>query len=588
MQICLIPPPPCHTILFTLSLPSIPQELPFPPYWDAQLDRISAEELDAPHSAYALDKSAWIAVVLQEVTFNMLTMTVSARFLDDSVEEWPLMGRECLDALNRVLQDVREAADIGERERQRLMAARVPVPAPTPTKVSKHKKQRSLAVISYIVSLVSSPRSPSPPPPVSAPAFPVKTFQEPDASSCASNEQSRGLRFRARSSLVDAYRRFVITELKTRLPEGGYIAWTANSMLARSMEHMAYLVQQAGGIVPDLNRRPSFYKDDGLTPSPSATLTVPSPFFEEEENDWRSFAESGSTDTDGSSLHTPLDTPVLQRSSRSQCNVPRSPSPGSMSPEDLETYSSLHGQSMRLRQLLVNIQISTKNIAMEEQSMLSVLEIRSKRRAWSNKQFKGGAHMVHVGLSTPLHSSPLARFQPVTGESLLAPPPTQQLSTRTIEYDVSCLFPVSEESEDEDLEAGLLFPASRHDMASEAPQLERPQIRPRTRSIHPLHALELDTSMSPDPPMLYVPPPPPVPAHATLPPPPAYRRDAPPAPAPMRKPVERHSVFDPNYADGASEFTLAMDMPYAPRQHRRRSGQGFHDEWLPGIVEYQC
>ena len=47
----------------------------------------------------------------------------------------------------------------------------------------------------------------------------------------------------ARSALLGAYRCFVVQELKSHLPQGGYTVWIAQSTLRRTEEHMASLAE---------------------------------------------------------------------------------------------------------------------------------------------------------------------------------------------------------------------------------------------------------------------------------------------------------------------------------------------------------
>ena len=62
----------------------------------------------------------------------------------------------------------------------------------------------------------------------------------------------RALRRRARSTLVDAFRRFVLPELSRRFPVHGYYVWVLQSMLRRTLARMSELVDLFGGRVPDM------------------------------------------------------------------------------------------------------------------------------------------------------------------------------------------------------------------------------------------------------------------------------------------------------------------------------------------------
>ena len=66
---------------------------------------------------------------------------------------------------------------------------------------------------------------------------------------------SKELRQRARSALLGAYRCFVVQELKSRLPQGGYTVWIAQSTLRRTEEHMASLAEFAASTVSTTSTR---------------------------------------------------------------------------------------------------------------------------------------------------------------------------------------------------------------------------------------------------------------------------------------------------------------------------------------------
>jgi hypothetical protein len=162
MLLKLVPPFPDPTVLFTLNFPILPSNVQLPQAWLNQITILNIDELDLPTSFHALDKSIAITVLLQEVVFDIRTLTVSCLFTDGVKEEWPLMGAACLKALESVLQDVntsslqedrdaeREAEQHRwrESEREKLLALSIP-PSPKPT---KHKKQRSLlmSLVAYV------------------------------------------------------------------------------------------------------------------------------------------------------------------------------------------------------------------------------------------------------------------------------------------------------------------------------------------------------------------------------------------------------------------------------------------------------
>ncbi|KAI0059932.1 hypothetical protein BV25DRAFT_997906 [Artomyces pyxidatus] len=598
MQVRLVAPN-VSTVVFPLSLHPLPSNVGIPQNWDAQLQRLASEDLDVPRSVYALDKSAWLTAILEDVTFDMESMTVSVAFSDGHVEEWPLMNRGCVKMLDGILADIQRLADQPRKEKTQEGPVSPPSTPTSPTskKPVKHKKSRSF--LARMASLMSSnAQSPAPPTPVEEVQPPP--VQEPEVDYVRLPKPLReAIRLRARSALLDAYRRFIVSELNARLPAAGYSVWIAESMLRRALEHMDYLVKQAGGVPPDPRQIPSSIQDNRIFHSAQASYT-PSPFFDEEEGDWRSLTDTISTDTDGSSLHTPLNTPVCTQVFRGDDSRPRSVAVPGYTLQDLETYAFLGRQALELKQSLVRVEVAYRNTVMEDRQCLAVLEIRSKRRAWSNRQFKGGASVADVGFATPTRPSPLGRHEPFTRDTLSS---ASFLLTRTVEYDVACLFPVTEEREEEDTEAGLFFSATLAEESVNIP-LERPQIRVRTHSMHRLQGLDLDPMFSPDPPVLIVPP---TSASTSLP----VRKQhpgldidpllspdppvliVPPAPLPVHKhhgptfvaPLPKPSpLFDHDVGvDAMTEFTLAMDVPYSVQEFGGK-GTYEHDDWLPGVV----
>ena len=149
MRLRLISHPPTPMMLFTISF--VPADVhPLPLNWDSQLAMLSSADLEQPRSIYALDSSAWLTEILEEVTFDVVSLTVSVVFTDGHTEDWPLMDRTCIDALEDVLNIVRPAI-------RRPTPTPPPAPPSSPSspvfkKPAKHKKQRSLLMqlVQYI------------------------------------------------------------------------------------------------------------------------------------------------------------------------------------------------------------------------------------------------------------------------------------------------------------------------------------------------------------------------------------------------------------------------------------------------------
>jgi len=140
-------------MLFTISF--IPTDLqPLPLNWDSQLAILTATDLELPRSIYALDMSTWLTEILEQVTFDVVSLTVSAVFTDGHTEDWPLMDRACI----RILEGIVD----GLRQTVHQPAPSSPPAPPSPSvshvfkKPVKHKKQRSLLMqlVQYIVSFL--------------------------------------------------------------------------------------------------------------------------------------------------------------------------------------------------------------------------------------------------------------------------------------------------------------------------------------------------------------------------------------------------------------------------------------------------
>ncbi|KAI0034790.1 hypothetical protein K488DRAFT_83634 [Vararia minispora EC-137] len=453
MQIRILPESSLPSIIFSFSLPDLPQELPIPQTWEVERQRIVAEDLDVPRSIYAFDKSSWISSIVQDVTFDLMSLTICVYFHDSSQEEWPLADQGCVRSLRNLLDEVRTAA---EEERARNQPVSAPISSESQvTRIVRHKKKGSL--FQFVVSLVSL--SAAQPSPVacssSTPEIPLSDIVTDLLLS------HHPLRFRARSVLVDAYRRFVISELKSRLPPAGYTAWAANNMLRDTMDRMSNLIQRNGGIIPP----PPLYSAPSVTRRSATHLF----YDEDEEADAYSLSESLSTDTDGSSVHTPLSTPVgteVRRYDRQSTQQSSS--------SEIVAYHTLQQQALQLRQLLVHVEITHRNEECEVRQLSAVLEVRSKRRAWSNRAYCGGATQAEIGLAMPKVSSPLARCDPITPETLEARREYHSLPRRRVEFDTTSLSIIAEEGR-------LTFPG---DEVLAPPPLLRPRIRVRTHSSH--------------------------------------------------------------------------------------------------------
>lgn len=216
--------------------------------------------------------------------------------------------------------------------------------------------------------------------------------------------------------------------------------WNLQSLLRRIDLRMQQLVQGLGGSLPSVHKRPSTSR---LRISPSALPESP---FDDASSSTSS--TSGSDDTDASSVHTPRDSyaeyPVMYRPSNSDdalINAERGivaapqlvpsrsqedthmnrqcPAPQPQQEGPLAEYTSLHASTLCLRALIHRTESTEQAFAADRCAHLAILEVKSKRRAWSSRDLLGNAQMAHAGLGCPLRSSPLAYCKVITPDTAL-------------------------------------------------------------------------------------------------------------------------------------------------------------------------
>ncbi|KZT00687.1 uncharacterized protein LAESUDRAFT_528824 [Laetiporus sulphureus 93-53] len=635
MLIYLLPDGPHPRVYHTVNFTDPYNRVPLPNNWAAQLHCLHMDELDLPTATHALDKACWLTAIIDELVFDMVSQTVSCSFSNGPTLQWSLRRQPaCVAALEDVLADLAQSRNEQDKERAATQPSpkattpkqrHVSLPPPVLTKSAKHKKQRSL--LSSLISSFNKLGSGTPPQDVPTTPSPSRSSFSPPSSpsrvcwklaadflppsqktplaQTLSRPLSMVLQARARSRLVDAFRRFVLAEVKARITPGGYAHWAARCMLRRSENHMAWLVQESGGVFLDLTRpMPPSRMTSALSGKTLVSVGDASTEDGDDEVDRRSLTPSMSTETDGSSIHTPVDSPSHspfapppppKHTGSTAQRMPRSPSPAEFTAEDWATYQSLNAQCMRLRQLLVRMDAARADTEQDERNFQAVLEVKSRRRAWSNRVYMGGAPLSGIGLALPFRSSPLARCESVTPELLC----TTLLEVSTGDHNIATLFPVSEEDEDEEdsVPFSLAPDAALRDLESGLlPPLTRPQMRARTHSMHPMRALDVDLPLCPDPPKLLVPPQPP-PMTATRP-----MTPTPPLYQPLNKSLletqtkcelfehaERGGEDEHELGVGVGvrvgpEFTLAMDLP--PPYARTVGAE--HDGWIDSREEVSC
>ncbi|KAI0783279.1 hypothetical protein C8Q75DRAFT_737047 [Abortiporus biennis] len=431
MIIRLFPATQVPSVLFTLSFSNhLPPALPVPQAYLNQLHILSQYDLEPPNSFHVLDKAVGMIALLHEVSFDLSPTSkpgcqdqviVKCTFIDGEVKQWTIANRGCVEALQGVLRDVEWSSMQAEREKYEKFGTKPPNVEPTPpppTPVKKHKKQKSLlmSLVALVQSASSSSssshavRAPSPPPPPPAPPCDLS---------------SHLLRRRARSALVNAFRRHVLCTISHSFVSVtfGFTTWVVQSTLRKNEEKVEALIREAGLTLTMSGDGQEIHTFGSAKTSSSGsrTLVSDSPFFDDESDEGEE--ETSSTDTDGSSVHTPteslLHTPfppspsVLKKPRPNAQHIPRTPSPpsppSSPSANTLSFLNTLSTVSHRLHNLLSNLHNTHATALNEEKQMLAVLEVKSKRRAWSNKDLLGGAKMNDLGFGMPEKSSPLGR-----------------------------------------------------------------------------------------------------------------------------------------------------------------------------------
>ncbi|EIW79677.1 hypothetical protein CONPUDRAFT_144878 [Coniophora puteana RWD-64-598 SS2] len=271
MLLRLIPPSPQPTVLYTLGFAqSLP--LPLPRAWSAQHQLLtSVLALPAPVSIHALDRSASLVALAHDVSLDVAALEVRVTFVDGRLVTLP-MEDGLVRMLENVMADVRRSsgdncsdADTNEEE----CSTRSSSPTASPLTIfKKHKRQRSL-----LLSLISSaiprvilgpPTRPATPQPPSSPTTPTTPTRSSTPSSLSKpavlpprpsdpdeNMDASALRRRARSTLVDAWRRHVqsaivsgFSEERAQLvsfPNAGYIEWVVRGRMDEVLIQMAQL-----------------------------------------------------------------------------------------------------------------------------------------------------------------------------------------------------------------------------------------------------------------------------------------------------------------------------------------------------------
>ncbi|KAG1859202.1 hypothetical protein F4604DRAFT_1160385 [Suillus subluteus] len=267
MLIRLVPSVSHGTVLYNVSFPINFPNLPTPPAWSNQLHILtSVLRLEPPQNIHVFDRSVGLVARITEVIFDVPAKEVVVSFVDGRIEKLP-MNSQCMQMLQGVVDDVKACSELESRRDSfecptsasicSSVVSSQDIPSissapPKSPKLSRHKKQRSL-LFSLISSLV--PRSLSPPPapppspttpyPSSPPPLPPIPPITPRNTSFSPIPQSPVspynpafppltdppiLRRRARATLIDAWRRHVVSALSAHNYYAGYTEWVLRSM----------------------------------------------------------------------------------------------------------------------------------------------------------------------------------------------------------------------------------------------------------------------------------------------------------------------------------------------------------------------
>lgn len=145
--------PSVPAVMHTVSWPQYNENYLIPATWQNLLQALKQDDLDEPETLFNLDKAVGITTLLDVVTFDVPSMTVSCVFTDGSTEEWPLIEGNCVRLIEAVAQDVndaqleREMENDMEKEKERV--ANLP---PVIVRPARHKRQRSLlmSLVAYV------------------------------------------------------------------------------------------------------------------------------------------------------------------------------------------------------------------------------------------------------------------------------------------------------------------------------------------------------------------------------------------------------------------------------------------------------
>lgn len=461
MLLRLIPSAPFPTVLFTLTFPSLPDDLPLPHAWLNVAETLQTHDLPPPPCIHALDTAAAPVALIDTVTFDLARGELTCAWIDGAADAHPIPP-ECIAALEQIVEDVSLASIEAQREQHRARAAECP-PTPhsslnkppaavTQCQAAKHKRRRStfFSMVSAILSTSSAANSAPPLPLPCLEAPELVSSSVPAASAAPAAElaapnrgpRSRFLRRRARSLLVDTFRRFVLPLYPAR---ASYDTWSIASLLRRTALQARDVLDRAAPVARAVGVRalpcPDGEDEDAFPAWP---------YLDDESDDscGSDAASCCSSTVDESSVDTPRegeldvfvavraadedDDPFFPRAALAakqlaSPSTARPPSGATISQAHVdraalaalaEEYGALQTHASKLRVLRAYLDGQRERVLAEERAFGEALEERAVRRASSSLGFASRSVASFVAsrpdFSRPFARSPLAAQRPAT------------------------------------------------------------------------------------------------------------------------------------------------------------------------------
>ncbi|KAG8853081.1 hypothetical protein FRB91_005465 [Serendipita sp. 411] len=449
MQLQLKPHSPHAVILFAFTLPSLPSALPAPVAYTSQLESLNTD-LDPPPSLYSLDKAAWAVYVVKYVIFDLPKLTVEVKMVDGSEFKWPMTGEQTL--LLQVHQDVQQSACEWERKKRRDLDATVRQEdneedisserSPSPSSTGHSHQGGGSSPMDQCQDM--PPSAPSIHHDLDIPALSTSAYTYPVRSQFTTKfiSTSRVLRHRARSTLVDCFRRWVIPTIRERLQwgffapydamepakDGGetkwdkmstatdaYLDWACRSMIRRRESSLAELLHLH---VPDVN------SEQGDVESEPEDTELDQPGVESCRSSVSSALVSPisgssrvSTSPDRTSLsdldlggsENPLPISTSSTSHLSSSSEIPSSTITQGDPQDVQRVAQLRLSIDKLKVLHMTLGAKARAAADGHEASLCALEGRVCRRAWSSRETaaarRGLQFTRHYTVACPVSAS---------------------------------------------------------------------------------------------------------------------------------------------------------------------------------------